>query len=334
MTIVSVGYPRTVGENLPYVNIMSLIAGHQYFVWDAATAKITPVAAGTRQVQMSTGDVGGQGVHDKITAAEVLTLGAPSSGTKWWMVGLLRTWGADSASSSTVLTAIDAGTVTPTTLPARPSNRGVSDFQPLALVPVTFGQTIPGTPIDLRAIGHARGYYVATSELVLQYMNYVGYQIRIGTTTWRRLFNPAGSAVWDKDPGAFGRVTSPEKFGPDVLVTSPGWVATTPSGTTSRLIVLGNTVQYDVQVRRNGGTLSAADSSGNFVDSPIATMQGPRPEFRVPVMFENGFYGHLDTQNMLVLAGGRTGATVPQRIDDNTAVSLRCCIRFTVAAAS
>lgn len=326
MTITSVGYAGTVGANKPWADMLDFAAGNLYFVDRGGAVKVTSVAAGTRQVQISTGLFGGHGVSDVCTVAETISLPVVTSGTRWFLILARRIWGT---TQKTTFEYIDAGSTTnaatpPTVLPTRNVIPGTIDDQPLALVSVTAGQTVPGIPIDLRAIGHARGYYLATSELALQYMNQVGYQIRIGSTTWRRVFDLNGQTIWEKDTGPLWVASD------SVFSSSPGWAGTTGS---NRLMTSRNDVQYDIQTRRTGATLTASSSTGNLLDVQVATLRGPAPDYRIPVTFDYGFYGYVSTGNILVLAGGTPGSVI-ERTTQSSDVSLRATIRFAVASAS
>lgn len=186
MTINSWGYEGSIMPNVDWA-LMQYALGHQYFVLDDASVKVTPAGDGTREVDISPGFFGGQGILDQNDASVRLQLPTVASGTNYFMIVARRTWGATQA---TTFDFIDAGTGA--TLPVRNVSPGTLDDQPLALVPVVAGNTVPGNPIDLRAIGHSKGGpYFANSNLVLAYLDRVGTVVQIGNETWTR-----GLASW------------------------------------------------------------------------------------------------------------------------------------------
>lgn len=269
MAIESKGYPGLLNVPAFWWARLQWGLGRRYFVYDQDAVRVTPVAAGTRQVSISAGFLGAWGVVDYNTAAFVLQLPVVESGTRWFMIVARRTWGTINA---TTFEFIDAGLATPTTLPTRNVNFGEVDDQPLALVPLTAGNTVPGTPIDLRVMGTDNGPVHARSELALQYLATLGMEVQIGTTTWRRVLNTAGTGhVWEKDPGAYGRVLLPVYSQAAVLVTQGNW---TGASLSSEATPDGNDIELNLELLLRSGTITA-DSVGGLADIVIANVNAP-----------------------------------------------------------
>lgn len=279
MAITSVGYAGAIAPNVDWAHLQYVL-GQEYFVSSEAAVRVTPVSTGTREVDIASGYFGGQGVLDFNSAAFRLQLPTVASGTTYFMIVARRTWGVTQATS---FVAINAGTGA--VLPARNTDPGNIDDQPIALVPLTAGQTVPGTPIDLRAIGHSKGGpYSAFSILTLSYLTRVGTVVRVGNDTWTRIVNSSYVATWEKDPGVFGRIALPNASSSGVIVTATGWTAGSPMVNVG--VSDGNAVHVDLQVRRTGAAIGT-NSSGNITDNVIATLASPyRPKRRlvVPVM--------------------------------------------------
>jgi hypothetical protein len=286
MAIESIGYPGQITPG-PLWGQMQQGLGRRYWVKSPSDCKVTPRSNGTRQVNIAAGWIGGCGIVDHNTSTATVTLPTVSSGTRWFAVYARRNWNSGSVGTtfvadSTPLTATD-------TLPDRNTDGDGSDGgsgiddQPLALVPLTAGATVPGTPIDLRVFSSGEaGLMVASSELVLQYMNNVGDMIRIGNTTWSRLINASGAPIWEQDPEI---VRSGPNYGNPLKINgAAGW--TTVSQLESRGIRTGNDMKILFQARRTGATLSFP--IGSAADDPILTVGNTawRPPYTVPFAFQ------------------------------------------------
>jgi hypothetical protein len=298
LPIESYGYAGTIAPNVPWAD-MQYTLGRMYFVTDDAAGRVTPSPTGTREVTIGVGRIGGWGVLDNITAPITVQLPSVTSGTKYFLIVARRTWGATQATS---IAYIDAGTSA--TIPARNVSRGVLDDQPLALVPVTAGQTVPGAPIDLRLIGHSAGSFVAKSTLVLGIVTLLGIEVRIGTDTYRRVFNSAGSPTWEKDPGPLGSVPLSVLTQAGVGATEDGW---TMGGLDNRAKIDGNVVHIDYEVRRTGARIIPDASTGNFLDTRIATLAPilrPSKGVWIPCLYMGGAAttALTSTMGMLYLA--------------------------------
>lgn len=162
-------------------------AGQQYGVLDAGSWVATPGAA-DREVRISAGTGYGAGILDRTTAEASLVLPASASGSVYHLIHVHRDWneGVSTLTSK-------AGTADKR-LPARDTNPGQADDQPLWLARVDAGKSQVQELIDLRVWGGA----YATSELVLQYLNQLGTNITIAGVEWRRELNALGEPTWVK----------------------------------------------------------------------------------------------------------------------------------------
>jgi hypothetical protein len=283
MAIESIGYPGSI-EPGPSWGLSQMGLGRRYWVKSPSDCKVTPRSNGTRQVNISAGYIGGWGVVDHNTSTAVVTLPTVSSGTRWFAVYARRNW--NSGNVGTTFVADTVGLTSSATLPERNTDGDGSDGgsglddQPLALVPLTAGATVPGTPIDLRVFSSAEsGLMVASSDLVLQYMNEVGDVIRIGNKTYSRVINSAGSPVWDVDPEV---VRSGPNLGNPLKVNGgSGW--TTVSKLVTRGTRSGNIMTMYFQARRTGATISSTNGNVSS-DPPILTVGNAdwHPPYAIP----------------------------------------------------
>lgn len=323
--ITSWGYPGVFAPGEVWAELQYAV-GNRYYVEAPSAAICTPLQAGTRQVQISAGRLGGWGVADKIVDPQVVQLPAVTTvgQTRWFLIVARRTWGS---TNETAIVALDPGwTTPPTTLPAVGTadttwNRkpGTRDDQPLWIVPLSQGQTVPGAPIDVRLIGNGSDF-LAQNDMVRQYADWAGIQIRIGTMTWRRLLNTSGTGlVWDADPGPFGFVSGLTKYSGLTMFTDlqPGWSFTQSDRATpleNFAWKYGNFVGISIAYRRTG-TKVLPSSQGDFNDSqtsPGRLIEALRP---LTARYMHALYRGRDdtaTDSLAVIGGGgyisRTGA--------------------------
>lgn len=294
----SYGYPGSFTAAPWLWSLMQKSVSNSYFVNSAGEANVTPKSDGTRQVNISVGIFGGRGILDRITSVQTVTLPIVASGTRWFMIVARRDF--NSGVFETSFSAIDAGTSN-TTIPAREilTQSNPKDDQPLALVPLTAGDTVPGTPIRLGVFG-GNSSFNAFSELVLQYMDEHGMEIRIGSTLWRRVINPAGnSRVWETTgPGSSVALTSVTGgFGS----AQSGWGSVTPNP--HRLFRNGNELDISFATRRTGTalTFSADGSIGNVLVFSFNEAWWPNSEIVIPCRYWSGTDETRDHAGLCVL---------------------------------
>ena len=304
MTISSGGYPGTFTAPPSRWATMQQGLGLRYWVGSAASLLATPLQAGTRQLSLAPGDFGGHGVVDTSTG-ETVQLPVVASGTRYFLIVARRTWGATNA---TTIEVIDAGTAV-ATLPTRNTQPGVVDDQPLWLVPMTAGLSVPGTPIDLRLIGgYGKGAFQANSDLVRQYATFEGLELVIGTTRWRRGSGGSGSAEWvasglgPSDKRALPVLTGPQVIGAPAA-GSWLWTTSTPATMRTRAVRDGNRVDVWLQMRlATGGTAIIPSTAGNFPDEVIGRVAASiRPSTETPFAFL--YRGGTGATNTAIVGG-------------------------------
>jgi len=184
----SVGYDGSVNEP-DFSELMSAAGGRQYGVTSESSWKPT-AGPGDREVKLLAGAGFGYGVRDRTTAPVSLFLDAAGSGSRWDLVVVRRDWQANESTFDVI-----EGSSTKM-LPGRETSHSVQkDDQPIALVRIQAGRSDVAEIIDLRVWG-GDGGSTAADELVLQFMNRLGTQIRIGVRQWARLLDSVGNPTW------------------------------------------------------------------------------------------------------------------------------------------
>lgn len=188
----SIGYGGTILET--NFSIVDQFWGKQYCVGSEGAWAPSVVPAADRTIQFAPGQLYGGGILDTTTSALTIQLDPIASGSRWDLVIARRS--GSGPGGTTVVTAVTAttGGDIPGTLN---HTLGVLDDQPLALVQVTAGQSLPTAVVDLR-VWQSNGGGVAVSEKVLQYLAAPGTQVAIGTTLWTRIVSAAGVASWQR----------------------------------------------------------------------------------------------------------------------------------------
>lgn len=271
MTIVSKGYEGTIAPNVPWAQ-MNQAYGHEYVASHYDAGRVSIVPGGTRTVRVNAGPVvnglqtgiGGHGVFDAITASEdiAITASLPSTGqVKWYLIVARRTWQTTQATSFVAIT----GTASEA-LPSRNTTPGTIDDQPLALVQITGGQTVPTAVRDLRPLSRNGVYVVdpAARDLVMSYFNQVGYRLVVGTQEFTRVASSDGTVSW-----------SPRESLANVTVFGDGWEATPGASNVPRVRRVGNQVFLYGSVRKrptgSGSGSNLLSIPAGFIPSTTAT---------------------------------------------------------------
>jgi hypothetical protein len=207
MSFVSYGYAAPSGAvasiNTQAWAQLARNLGVEYTV-DSPTALAVTAATGDRTVAYAAGIAVGHGVMDVAdTASNTHQLPAPSSGQRWYVVGLRRNWlsgtGATSFTNFGFSTLADEAAAIAAILAARQQAPGTgSDDQPLAAVLVAAGQTQPQAIRDLR-VWHGAGGLVAKSTSVLGYLSRTGTVVHINGVRWTRDLSVAGAPILRSD---------------------------------------------------------------------------------------------------------------------------------------
>ena len=301
----SVGYEGTIMPNQDWAK-WQWSAGARYMVYNNDTLVARPVSDGTREIEFVGGVIGGWGIQDELGNGGRVQLPLVETGTEWFLVSARRTWGT---SQRTTFSVTPAGSSP--ILPTRQTSPGEVDDQPLCLVAMTAGQSVPGEIRDLRVIGTGGTFFLANDELALSYMGFDGITIRIGDTVWQRKITSTGARTWDKQPGVTGRIALPSFTQEAVIHTDySGWTA---GGQRNTAIPYGNTIQLDLQVVKKNATLKVSPTAGGVNDTEgyIGTID-PRwtPPLDIPL---DGIYYLPD-------GSGSYGCTVRLRSNGDLAV--------------
>lgn len=345
MTIESYGYAGPVGgpglimpnDALAYWQ-MSL--GSRWY-WVYAHDHCVPSAnmTGTRQVDVSTGWMGGLGITDHVTATETITLPSVSSGIRYFWIYARRTW---QTTQATTIVYEDAGTTLPTSLSAvRNTSRGTIDDQPLALFSLSANDTRPVLVNDVRMWGGNENFNAyPMAQNFLAYNAYEGNTVRFTDgRTFRRLTSPtSGNAFWDVDPEV---VQSGPGLGNGLGITDiAGWLTTTKLE--SRGTRTGNDMKLLLQANHanNIGPITFTDVYGavNGGDTTILTVGNVawRPPYDIPAVAftylsaDNSTYtGHAiyTTDGRFVVTDGVQGTSIGARPDGSW--SLRALVTWT-----
>lgn len=190
-----IGYPGTV-NSAELAKWMPNVASCQYSVEGPSDAKVVTSDVGVRGLIIRSGTVIGDGIMDIFEADTPMNLAAVTTGSRWDMIVLRRTWSATVGTSTSIYTAIQGNANK--TLPARNNNKGVISDQPIALCRVDAGKNAVQEIIDLRCWAHNGGVY-AKSDLVRSYLYEPGTHLTIEGVSWvRRVANglTADGEVW------------------------------------------------------------------------------------------------------------------------------------------
>lgn len=219
-------------------------AGVQYGVLNESSWVAT-VGASDREVRLSPGTGFGGGIMDRSTATASLVLPASSSGSVYHLIYVHRDWNlGQSAFTSKAGSAVKA-------IPSRDTTVGQADDQPLWLARVDAGKSQVQELIDLRVW---RGY--AVDDLVRQYLNELGTNVRIGGREWSRDLDVLGAPTW-VDRG-IGRLLSTQVVPWDSMaasgsVSDPGvTVWNEASRLIARLNLTDPGVPYRVEIYGHG----------------------------------------------------------------------------------
>lgn len=190
MAINSVGYDGTVTES--QWSILSPYQGAPYAISGANDLAVTANASATLAVNIAVGSAYGYGVLDTNTAQITLALGTIASGTRWDLIAMRRNWNTNTSAVVAI-----PGTATKV-VPSRNTTPGTLDDQPLALVQVTAGQTVPTAVVDLRVFP---GKTFTTTDLMGLPSDVAtrGAQAYVGATHYRRDYDITQNLAWLSD---------------------------------------------------------------------------------------------------------------------------------------
>lgn len=191
MAITSVGYDGTVDEK-QFEKIMGYSTYSKYGVHASGAFAASNVAGQVLQVQIAAGTAWTSGVVDTMDTPDTVQL-EPTSGTRWDLIVLRRNY--QPPGGTTTLAVVKGGASM--VLPVRENNPGVLDDQPLWLVKVESGKSVPSQYVDLRVWARSGGC-TAKHDLVRSYLSSLGTMIEINGVLWLSRVGANGQGEWVK----------------------------------------------------------------------------------------------------------------------------------------
>lgn len=327
MTITSYGYAGTIGPAPVWAKLQRAL-NHMWFVDDANDLAVSANTGAVRTVTVGPGVGGGAGIYNYNDGLIQVPLGAPVSGTKWYLIALRE----DMAGHVSTVVAIDCGTSkyaahsTAVPLPVLQQNEAGLWDVPLALVEVSSTTTTPTAIIDLRLVGVHGGNYFAADENVLQYAVSAGIEINVNGRMWRRIMAGASSTTWQTELVDTAPVLS---NGASVVdSTTNGW---TVSGVLQEAWNDNGQLDLYVELRRTGAALAFGAQNGHLDDLQVCTLDARvRPKRPVDVQAiyitsSNSSYGatvSIEPSGAVILKAGAL-ATDVRKSTDATKYDLR-----------
>lgn len=293
MAITSVGYDGTVDE-AQWAAMVSKVGSYEYGIDGAGDLAVTQ-SAGTRMISIAAGRAWGRGIMDTSDAAAVIQLDAVSTGSRYDLIALRRSWGPANGGPSEIV--VLKGTSAKALPSGRQSNPGITDDQPLALVRVQAGTASIPEIIDLRVWGRNGGQLYAKDDLVRSYVNSVGTEICVGTTKWQRIVGANNVAQWVNR----GQLND-TGFQQIATGAAPGWALEY-----IRYRVKNGMVELLVQFSRTGADIEVPGNGdvGNLHIANVPTAAAPTDWWKVLSSGPTGraATGYVGTDRKIYLAG-------------------------------
>lgn len=193
MTITSKGYDGTVSET-DFAR-MARNLGAAYAVEGAGDWRVTAVAGQDRTVAIAAGAGYGHGVRNVSDTVQTLQLAVAAAGSRWDLVAARRDWQPPGGATTFVKIEGTGARLLPT---GRNVGPGVLDDQPLALVQITAGQSLPTAIVDLRT--WPSKVTRAADQLALVDAR-LGDEVVIGGKRWRVELDSTNSPALVPDVG-------------------------------------------------------------------------------------------------------------------------------------
>lgn len=184
----SLGYDGTVSET--QIARMAHNFGADYAVEGAADWKVTAVAGQDRTVAIAPGTGYGHFVRDTTDSIATIQLATITSGTRWDLIVCRRDWQPPGGVSTFEKVQGTSSKVIPS---GRLVGPGVKDDQPLALVQVTAGQTLPTAIVDLRTWPSK---VITASDLLALPNAALGTEAVVSGTRYRRELDNTNNLAW------------------------------------------------------------------------------------------------------------------------------------------
>lgn len=305
----SLGYDGTVSET--QIARMAHNFGADYAVEGAADWKVTAVAGQDRTVAIAPGTGYGHFVRDTTDSIATIQLATITSGTRWDLIVCRRDWQPPGGVSTFEKVQGTSSKVIPS---GRLVGPGVKDDQPLALVQVTAGQTLPTAIVDLRTWPSK---VITASDLLALPNAALGTEAVVSGTRYRRELDNTNNVAW-----VIAGVGQWQDFYPYLytnMSTTPVAIAAVIDYARWRMLDAG-TVQAQVSVTRtagqttqggfgvslpvrgayrslNCGTLIVAGSNPPAAQSGIAQMSADASKL-IPVAMTNGYLDVVPTNTV------------------------------------
>lgn len=274
MAFDSIGYDGTVNE-VQWGKLIAYTASSEYGVNYPTSFEATTVAGQSLMVKLSAGTAWTAGVVDSESAETTVELEPVLSGSRWDLIVIRRNWTPPGGATSIAVVKGNSARA----LPSRETARGVLEDQPLWLVRVDAGNSLPSAYVDLRVFAR-NGGCTANEDLVRSYMNSLGTMIEIRGKLWIRTAGSDGLPEWTvlSDSTDTGWV-----FG---ARSGTGWTTGGSDHVYSRR--LGNLVDVRMQVTRNGPDISVP-THGDIPNMEVGQINTAHaPSFRQAGLTPNG----------------------------------------------
>lgn len=202
MAITSIGYDGTVDET-QFGSLIKYSASSEFGVSSQNAFYASVVAGQHLQVKIKGGTLDDpaaawtSGLVDVMDADETLQLENITSGSRWDLIAMRRNYQPPGGESKLVV--IKGGSSK--SIPARNTNSGVLEDQPLWLVKVQAGSSIVTEFVDLR-IWARNGGVVANDDMVRGLLYKLGTEININGKVWQLVPGPNQTASWELIRGA------------------------------------------------------------------------------------------------------------------------------------
>lgn len=325
----SIGFDASGGiSESQFSNVAPFLGSFLPTVNQVNTKKVTQGSA-SMTVDVASGVSSAFGVRHNITTITNLPIATVSltGGTRWDAVVLRYNWSNNTVTAIVVpgTAAVGAQKIAPTLN----NTPGVLFDQLLALVKATNGSTALEIEDERGWASKYHTYPTVDALPPAATVPYATVAYVIANKTTYRVFAPGGTLTWVPDSTAVSEIQ-----GAAVLAAATGW---TVDGTHVNRCLLGPYWrQIDVEVRRSGAEINAANSDGNFNDSPVVVLTSAcRPDRPMPARVnyittdgkEFGGDARVDPDGTLTLLGGAIARNVAQ---SNAVgfVSLRASITF------
>lgn len=169
---------------------------------DENAGRVTTVSAAERTVAVAPLIAYGHGVRDRSDSTVNVQLPSVTVGlARWFLVAVRRDW-QNNITTISALPNAQVARVIPTQRLAAP---GVQDDQPLALVQITGGQSIPTAVVDLRCWSGNGGTTAATVD-ALAYLDKLGSRVTVADLTYTRVLGSTGTPEWVTSSATFMKV--------------------------------------------------------------------------------------------------------------------------------